>query len=364
MNDRYDRRRERLRRGFAKTKADALLVTDFLNVTYLTGFTGDDSYLLVRQDGEVLLSDGRYTTQIAEECPGLEVRIRRTSVKMLDATAKLVRANRVRRLAIEGDSMTVAMRDKLAELAPKVETIPTSGLVEHLRRIKDKGEIEETRRAIQYAEKAFAVIRAAVQPDWTEKQVADELEHQMRLAGAKTSGFASIVAVGARAALPHAQPGQRPVGTADVLLIDWGADSGLYRSDLTRTLLPARISPKLERVYRVVLKAQLAGIAAIRPGAACKAVDRAARRVIEKAGYGRYFRHGLGHGVGLQIHEAPRLAPNVPGVLRPGMIVTVEPGIYFPGWGGVRIEDDVLVTRSGHEVLTSVPKRFEEVVIW
>jgi Xaa-Pro aminopeptidase len=363
MKDRYHLRRERLRRAFAKTRADGLLVTDVLNVTYLTGFTGDDSYLLVRPQGEVFISDGRYTTQIEEECPKLDYHIRRTGVNIVDATARVLRSCRARRVAVEGDSMTVSAREKLASAAPKVELVTTSGLVERLRRIKDQREIAEIRQAVQHAERAFAVVRASLRPDWTEKQVADELEHQMRMFGAKTSGFASIVAVGARAALPHARPGTRPIGSAELLLIDWGAESGLYRSDLTRVLLPARISPKLERVYRVVLKAQLEGIAAIRPGVACKDVDRAARRVIEKAGYGRYFKHGLGHGFGLQIHEAPRLAPNTPGVLRPGMVVTVEPGIYFPGWGGVRIEDDVLVTRTGHEVLTSVPKQLEDVVI-
>ncbi len=363
MIDRHHLRRERLRRAFAKPKADALLVTDFLNVTYLTGFTGDDSFLLLRESYETLISDGRYTTQIEEECPGLDRYIRRTGVHIVDATARVLRSRGVRRLAIEGDAMTVGVRDRLATAVPRVEIVPTSGLVERLRRTKDRAEIAEIRRAVQHAEKAFSVIRASLRPDWTEKQVADELEHQMRLFGAKSSGFASIVAVGGRAALPHARPGDRPIGSAELLLVDWGANSGLYNSDLTRVLLPAKISPKLQRVYGVVLKAQLAGIAAVRPGVACKDVDRAARRVIEKAGYGRYFGHGLGHGVGLQIHEAPRLAPNAPGVLRPGMVVTVEPGIYFPGWGGVRIEDDVLVTRSGHEVLTSAPKQLEDVVI-
>ena len=363
MRDRYQRRRERLRRAFAKPKVDALLVTDFLNVTYLTGFTGDDSFLLVREHDEILISDGRYTTQIEEECPGLDHFIRRPGVQVVDAAARVLRSRGVRRLGIEGDAMTVGTRDRLATAAPRLEIVPTSGLVERLRRIKDRAEIAEIRRAVQHAERAFAVIRASLRPEWTEKRVADELEHQMRLFGARSSGFASIVAVGGRAALPHAQPGDRPIGSAELLLVDWGANSGLYNSDLTRVLLPDRISPKLQRVYGVVLKAQAAGIAAVRPGAACKDVDRAARRVIEKAGYGRYFRHGLGHGLGLQVHEAPRMAPNAPGVLRPGMVVTVEPGIYFPGWGGVRIEDDVLVTRSGHEVLTSVPKQQDDVVI-
>lgn len=359
----YDQRRERLRRAFAQSGADALLVTDFLNVSYLTGFTGDDSYLLVRRDGQVMISDGRYTTQLEEECPGLELYIRRTGVPIDQAAASVVRASRVRRLAIEGDSMTVACRDKLSSLLPRTEIHSTSGLVERLRRIKDKQEIRQIREAVHHAEKAFGVIRASLRPDWTEKRTADELEHQMRAFGARAAGFPSIVAVGARAALPHARPGQRRIGQAELLLLDWGADAGPYKSDLTRVLLPARISPKLERLYEVVLKAQLQAIAAIRPGIACSQVDRVARRVIEKAGLGRYFRHGLGHGLGIQVHEAPRLAPNAPGVLRPGMVVTVEPGVYLPGWGGIRIEDDVLVTRSGHEVLTSVPKRLEEVVI-
>jgi Xaa-Pro aminopeptidase len=349
-------RRERLRRAFAKPGVDALLVTNFLNVTYLTGFTGDDSFLMVRQQDEILISDGRYTTQIDEECPKLDRYIRRPGIQVVDATARVVRSRGVRHLAIEGDSMSVAARDRLAAAAPKLAIIPKSGLVERLRRIKDRGEIAEIRRAIQHAEKAFAVIRASLRPEWTEKQVADELEHQMRLFGARSSGFASIVAVGGRAALPHARPGDRPIGSAELLLVDWGANGGLYNSDLTRVLLPARISPKLQRVYRVVLRAQAAGIAAIRPGVACKAVDRAARRVIEKAGYGRYFRHGLGHGIGLEVHEAPRMAPNAPGVLRPGMVVTVEPGIYLPGVWGIRIEDTVLVTEEGSEILTQTPK--------
>ena len=185
----------------------------------------------------------------------------------------------------------------------------------------------------------------------------------MRLFGAKQSAFPTIVAVGPRAALPHATPTGRRVGASDFVLIDWGADEGLYKSDLTRVLVTGRISPKLERIYRVVLRAQLKAIAAIRPGVVAADVDGIARAVIGEAGFGRYFGHGLGHGLGLQVHEAPRLAASSRTVLKPGMVVTVEPGIYLPGWGGVRIEDDVLVTRAGHEVLTSVPKQLEDAVV-
>jgi Xaa-Pro aminopeptidase len=171
------------------------------------------------------------------------------------------------------------------------------------------------------------------------------------------------MAVGPRAALPHAKPTEQRIGSDDFVLVDWGANGGLYRSDLTRVLVTGKISPKFERVYGVVLQAQLRAIAAIRPGAVAHDVDAVARNVIAKAGFGRRFRHGLGHGVGLQVHEGPRLAVNNLTVLRPGMVVTVEPGIYLPGWGGVRIEDDVLVTRTGYELLTSVSKRLEDIVV-
>ena len=169
--------------------------------------------------------------------------------------------------------------------------------------------------------------------------------------------------VGPRAALPHGRATNKKIGEDDFTLIDWGVNEGLYMSDLTRILVTGKISPKLRKLYGVVLKSQLAGIAAIRPGAVCEDVDAAARAVIEKAGYGKQFGHGLGHAVGLQIHEAPRFAAGQKTVLKPGMIMTVEPGIYFPEWGGIRIEDDVLVTRSGHEVLTSVPKELDECVV-
>jgi len=363
MKDRHPARREKLHRAVAKTGADALLVTNFTNVTYLTGFTGDDSYLLLRPAGDLVFSDSRYTTQLAEECPGLDREIRRSGVSMLETLVKQLRRTRIRRLAIEGDSMTVSLRDRIAGELPKLDIHPTSGVVERLRQIKDKDEITQLRQAVELAEKAFGVVRAMLRPETTEKELADELDHQLRLFGAIGCSFPSIVAVGARAALPHATPGDRTIGSADFVLIDWGADGGLYKSDLTRVLVTGRISPKLERVYRVVLNAQRKAIAAIRPNIATDEVDRVARNVIAKAGFGRYFGHGLGHGLGLAVHEMPRLGPNSSGVLKPGMVVTVEPGIYLPGWGGVRIEDDVLVTRTGHEVLSGVPKRWEELPV-
>jgi Xaa-Pro aminopeptidase len=356
-------RRKKLRSLIRRDKADALLVTNFKNVTYLTGFTGDDSYLLVTLDGEKLVTDMRYTTQLEEECPGLELEVRPPGLSMLKAVTKVVKRAGVERLGIEGASATVSFQQSLAKALPKLEIVVTENLVERLRLVKDKDEIEATRVACQQARRAFDVVRAAMTPEMTELDVAAELEYQARRFGAKALSFPPIVAVGPRAALPHATPTLRRLSDSDFTLIDWGANSGLYMSDLTRIVVTGRISPKLRRIYSVVLKAQLAAIEAIRPGLTGEQVDRVARRIITRAGFGKAFGHGLGHGTGLEIHEAPRLAVGQKTKLRPGMIVTVEPGIYVPGWGGVRIEDDVLVTRTGHEVLSDVPKQLEDCVL-
>ncbi|HTU27672.1 MAG TPA: Xaa-Pro peptidase family protein [Pirellulales bacterium] len=361
--DRYQQRRDRLRKLLRKAEIDSLLVTNFTNVTYLTGFTGDDSYLFISPDREVILSDPRYTTQLGEECPGIELAIRDTGKSMLDTIESIVKGRKSALIGIEGQSMTVGLRDRIAAALPKSDLKPTDGLVERLRLVKDKEEVDVIRRAVHAAERAFEVLRATIRPDLTEKQVADDLEHQMRLLGAKGASFPPIVAVGARAALPHARPTGARLGESPLLLIDWGADLGGYKSDLTRVLATGKISPKLERVYRVVLMAQEQGIAAVRPGATAHEVDAAARTVIEKAGFGKFFGHGLGHGLGLDIHEAPRLGVNQSLVLEPGMVVTIEPGIYLPDVGGVRIEDDVLVTKTGHEVLTSTAKSWETAAV-
>jgi Xaa-Pro aminopeptidase len=360
---RYAARRDKLRRSLRKAGVDALLVTNFTNVTYLTGFSGDDSYLLLFAKGEVLVSDPRYTTQINEECPGLEASIRPPGVGMVEGVAQIAKRARVGKLGVEASSVTVGVRDSIASELPKTTLTSTCDLVENLRLIKDRDEVAEIRRAIWYAERAFNVLRASLRQERTEKEVADELENQIRLYGAKGCSFPSIVAVGARAALPHARPTDQKIGADDFVLVDWGADGGLYKSDLTRVLVTGRISPKLERVYRVVLSAQEQAIAAIRPGQSCHEVDQVARQVIAAAGFGRNFGHGLGHGIGLDIHEAPRLAANQHLKLEPGMVVTVEPGIYLPGWGGVRIEDDVLVTKDGCQILTTLGKQWEDVLV-
>ena len=361
--ERTRQRRGRLAKLLRKQGADAILVTNFTNVTYLTGFTGDDSFLLLTPKSTVLLSDPRYTTQLEEECPGLDLEIRLPGVGMLDSIVRVVRQAKVRKLAVEGGSVTVGLYEQIRDSMSKVELIRTSGLVEQLRLIKDREEVAQIRQAVWYAERAFGVIRSSLRGEQTEKEVADDLEHQIRLFGAKGCSFPPIVAVGPRAALPHATPTDQTISQSSFVLIDWGAKGPLYVSDLTRVLVTAKIPPKLEHIYGVVLKAQRRAIAAVKPGATMHDVDRVARSIIAKAGYGKTFGHGLGHGIGLDIHEGPRLAAGQHRPLRPGMVVTVEPGIYLAGWGGVRIEDDVLVTKTGHEVLTSVGKELADCVI-
>ena len=360
---RFAKRRDKLRSQLRRSKLDALLITNYINVSYLTGFSGEDSYLLLTNQHDVILSDRRFTTQIEEECPDLEAEIRGPGEKMLDRLSRRVAGHKAKLVGFESASMTVALQTSIAEALPKCELVATGSWVEQLRMVKDRQEIAQTRRACDLARRTFQAVRALLTPEMSELEVAAELEYRARLFGGKCMSFPSIVAVGARAALPHANPTTQRIGDDEFVLIDWGVNESQYVSDLTRVLVTGKILPKLRKVYALVLKAQLAGIKAIRPGVICEAVDHAARKVIVDGGYGKQFGHGLGHGTGLEVHEAPRLSTGQPTVLKPGMIVTVEPGIYLPNWGGVRIEDDVLVTRDGHEVLTSVPKELDACVV-
>lgn len=356
----FQKRRDRLRRAVKEAGSAALLVTNFINVGYLTGFSGDDSYLIVHRQGDLLISDPRYEEQIAEECPGLAVFIRSPQVTLLDATARQLDAGAWSSVLVEGDSITLAAFEQLKEKLPAIGFESARGLVEALRVIKDKDEIAATRLAVELAQRVFTSVRATLRGQLTERQVADEIERLSRHLGGSGTSFKPIVAVGARAALPHASPGTQEIGSAPFVLIDWGVIAKGYRSDLTRVLSTSKIPPKFCKVYDAVLAAQQAAIAAMRPGVMVGEVDRIARHILDQRGMAKRFNHGLGHGIGLEIHEAPRLGRNVDRPLEVGMIVTVEPGVYFPGFGGVRIEDDVLITTDGHEVLSSLPRSLEE----
>ncbi|GAC1472998.1 MAG: Xaa-Pro peptidase family protein [Isosphaeraceae bacterium] len=360
--DRTPARRGRLSHTLKADRADALLVSSQTNVRYLTGFSGEDAVLLLTRDRAVLVSDGRFTTQLEQECPGLEVEIRRVGQRQVQVVSALAGKLGVSRLAFESPALSVADFESLQEERPSLELVGVRGRVEALREIKDKEEIEAIREAVGFAERAFTMLRNGLRVGESEKDVADTLEAYLRRCGATSASFPPIVAVGARAALPHARPTtETRIGDADFVLIDWGATGEPYKSDLTRVLVTGKVTAKFARIYRTVLEAQERGIAAIRPGVLAREVDAEARSVIEDGGFGRFFGHGLGHGLGMDIHEAPQLRMGSDVALQPGMVVTVEPGIYLPGWGGIRIEDVVLVTAEGHEILTHVPRSLDSV---
>ncbi|MCI0682917.1 MAG: Xaa-Pro peptidase family protein [Gemmataceae bacterium] len=370
MSQPFAGRRERLVQQLAEAGVHAFLVTQPINVSYLTGFTGEASNLILSANRTILVSDGRFTTQLAEECPELATHIRPPSQGLTAATAEVLTQLGVRDVECESAHVTLATAQAFAEAAPAISWKLGEERVEALRKVKDAGEIDQIREAIRIAEQAFGVFRAQLRPDDAEKDLADTLEFGIRRAGGKCSSFPSIVAVGPRAALPHAPPTSKRVREAPVLLVDWGACGPFfYKSDLTRVLLTrinSRIpstgsgfDAKVQAVYDVVLKAQRAAIAAVRPGVPAKDVDAAARSVIADAGFGDHFTHSIGHGLGMQVHELPIMRPNTTTTLEAGMVVTVEPGIYVPDQFGIRIEDDILVTPDGAEILTSLPRDFE-----
>lgn len=357
MSDMHAARQQRLIQAFQELECDAMLVTKFINVTYLTGFTGDSSYLLVTPERALIFSDTRYDTQLEDECPGLPKRIRDASSSLMELISEETKG--IARLGIEADSLTVAVAADLDD-AVSGDLVKTNGVLDELRQIKDDHEVGLIRESVKLAEASMRELQRRLHPDMTEQEAEAELEYIIRRGGGTGCAFAPILGVGSNAALPHAHTTSRRLDAHPVFLTDWGALRQHYMSDLTRVWFTDTITPEIEAVYGVVLNAQLQAIERIRPGAEMADVDAAARGFIADAGYGDYFGHGLGHGFGLEIHEQPRLSPRREGqpsrTLQPGMVVTVEPGIYLPGQFGVRIEDDVLVTEDGHEVLSTIEK--------
>lgn len=357
----------RLLHSLSERPWDALLITDEINVRYLSGFTGDSSWLLITDDDVTILSDRRYETQIASQCPTLTASIRPPNQKLTARLAEVLADRRLGSIGFESDHTSVSTLRMWETDAPAVTFTATASLVEDLRAIKDDGEIALIRRAIDVAQRAFIAVTHSWNSRMTERDVSHSLEAAMRSMGASGVSFSPIVGVQPNGALPHYQPGDVPLGDCPTLLIDWGARVGGYCSDLTRTLhRPGLSGSAMERfrsAYQAVSDAHQAAIETIRDGVDAQAVDAAARDLLTRAGYGDAFKHGLGHGFGLQIHEEPRMSQMSQGALRAGMVVTVEPGVYFENEFGIRIEDDILVTPDGHEVLSSLPKGLDECVM-
>lgn len=352
-------RLERLRRKL--DGEGSLLVTSLTNIRYLTGFTGSAGMLFVLPEATVLLTDGRYESQAAEqlELSGAPVTVRvAAAAGQREVAAGLVMEQGVRSLGLEAAHVTWARQRAFAsEWFPGVELEPTMGLVEELRQIKDEGELARLAEAARIADEALASVRSRLAQGPTESEFGRVLDFAMQELGAAGPSFETIVAAGPNGAKPHHRPGGRLIGPGEPVVLDFGALVDGYCSDMTRTVWVGRLEhPELRRAYEVVLEAQAAGVASVRAGAACVEVDAACREVIAEAGWADRFVHGTGHGVGLDIHEAPSVSAASTDTLVTGHVVTVEPGVYLPGLGGVRIEDTVVVTDDGCRPLTSTPK--------
>jgi Xaa-Pro aminopeptidase len=338
-----------------------MMVTDPVDVSYLSGFTGDDSWLLAGEGRPWLITDFRYAEQVEKECPGIGIFLRQGA--MAEAVASLLHRKHLTALGFDPETMTVLARARL-QRRTGIHLTPVAGAVAALRIRKDASEVAAIARAVRVAEEGWREFRKRIRPGMTEQRLATELDYQMRLAGADGPAFPTICAIDASASMPHARPGRRRLRQGSVLLTDFGARVGGYVSDLTRVLVAGNIAPRIASVYAVVQEAQASAIAAVAPGAPLVEVDAAARRIIVAAGYGRDYQHGTGHGLGRQVHEAPSIGSRAgKGCLLPGMVVTVEPGIYLRGRFGIRIEDDVLVTETGHRVLSHLEKDPEAMVL-
>ncbi|MCI2420194.1 Xaa-Pro peptidase family protein [Saccharopolyspora sp. K220] len=369
MSATYAHRRHAVRARLRENELDAILVTDLLNIRYLTGFTGSNAALVVHAADEpgaeqrtVFCTDGRYLTQAEAQVPDL--------ARVIDRASDLELAKRIgaeatehRRVGFESQHVTVDRCDALADAAGKADLVRAPGIVEKLRLIKDETEIEALRMACAAADRALAdlIEHGGLRPGRTELEVARELETRMLDHGAAGPSFATIIAAGSNSAVPHHRPTDRVLASGDLVKMDFGALVDGYHSDMTRTVVLGNAADWQREIYELVRAAQTAGRGAVQVDADVKAVDTAARSVIADAGYGEQFLHGLGHGVGLEIHEAPMLSQRGDGRISAGMAVTVEPGVYLPGQGGVRIEDTLVVRPSTPELLTLTTKELVEV---
>lgn len=350
------RRLKALRRLMAKNGLDALMVSKPENRRYVSGFTGSCGMLLVTPAEAYLLVDGRYGVQARLEAPDWQ--LLQPEDASPEVLARICRERGLNGVGFEKDEVTCQRHETLQAYFGGLELRPVLGLIESLRLIKDVDEIAMIQEAGAVAGAAFCYVLGRIHPGQTEQEIASCIEYFMRSRGGGPPAFETIVAAGERGAMPHGLATDAGIGSGQLVVMDLGARCQGYMSDLTRTVCVGRFKNKQRHIYEVVLEAQQSALDLIRPEAAAGQVDAAARQVIARAGFGDYFTHALGHGVGLNIHEAPRLAPAQEMALKPGMVMTVEPGIYIPGWGGVRIEDTVLVTKTGCEILTPVTKEF------
>ncbi|HWR38349.1 MAG TPA: Xaa-Pro peptidase family protein [Patescibacteria group bacterium] len=349
-------RLEKLAEWLQCRNLDGIIVAKPENRRFFSGFSGSAGLLLITGNSRYLITDFRYVDQAEQQA--IQYEIVRHGPSVYETLAQLIRKTGVRRLGFESDFQTWDSYQKMLEAAPDAVWVPV--IPDPLRMVKDLQELACIRQAMQIADEAFQTVLGFLRPGIQEQEVAAELEYQMRKHGAERAAFDTIVASGIRSALPHGRASEKIIENGDFITMDFGAVYLGYHSDMTRTVVVGKASERQRKIYQVVLAAQLAGVQAVRPGYQGHEVDAVARCIIEQAGYAGCFGHGLGHGVGLAVHEEPRLSSTGNIVLGENMVVTVEPGVYIPGWGGVRIEDTVVVTATGVEILTTSAKTLLE----
>ncbi|AGK54863.1 M24 family metallopeptidase [Bacillus sp. 1NLA3E] len=344
---------EKLRSNFDNLGIDALLITSPYNRRYMTNFTGTAGVVLISKENALFITDFRYIEQASKQCEGYTIVKHGSSLReeIANQTEKLG----IKNLGFEQDYVSFSDYSSYND-AIKAELVPISGIIEKLRLIKTDSEIKILKEAADIADAAFKHILDFILPGLTELEVSNELEFFMRKAGATSSSFDTIVASGLRSALPHGVATDKVIEKGDFVTLDYGAYHKGFVSDITRTISVGDPDPKLKEIYQIVLDAQERGVEGIKPGMSGKEADALTRDYITEKGFGEYFGHSTGHGIGLEVHEGPALSFKSDIILEPGMVVTVEPGIYIPGLGGVRIEDDTLITKDGNELLTHSTK--------
>jgi len=344
-----------LRQKLQSDNLDGMILTHLDHVRYLTGFTGTAGLLVISPSGADFFTDFRYTDQARKQVKGARVSIvKRNLVADLKEFPKLNAKNRT--YAFSSEHLTVAQKEKLQKVLPDSLLVPADSILADLGWVKDKDEIASITKAVEISDLAFERILSMIAPGVRERELAAELEYQMAMLGSEKRSFETIVASGYRSALPHGVASSKKVKKGEFITFDFGATVNGYVSDITRTVVVGKPTQRQKKIYGIVLKAQKAGIKKVKAGVMAKDVDEASRKVIEKAGFGKNFGHGTGHGIGFYVHLGPRVAPESEDKLMVNNVITIEPGIYISGWGGVRIEDDVVVTRIGGKVLNKAKK--------
>jgi len=350
---------KRLQKIVKDENLDCLLVTEITNIRYLTGFSGTSARLLVFPGKSYFFTDFRYREQSSKQVRGAQVIVgQRDPLTDFPKFKPLKKKNL--KLGFQAESISYSLVEKLKELLPQAILIPTTGLVNNLSIVKSADEIKLIKGAVKISDTAFERILGFIQPGMREIEIAAELEYQMKMLGSEKPAFDTIIASGWRAALPHGVASDKKVKKGDFITMDFGAKYNGYHSDITRTVVLGKATPRQKKIYNLVLKAQTAGIRNARAGIVAKNLDGKVRKIISRAGYGKYFGHGLGHGLGTVVHDSPAVSTLSDTVLKPNMVITIEPGIYIPQWGGVRIEDDVVIRRNSCLVLNKAEKQLIE----